>query len=441
MRKAVWSGIGGTLLLAAAVLSCSGRESTSPPVQVVRLSVLPASTTPLEPDATLQLTATAFDAAGDTLTGAAVSWTSVNPQVASVSATGLVTAVGAGSTSIVATASGQSASTAVTVNQPIAKVSVVQAPTVMGVGGAVLLYGHVVDANGNTIPGQTVTWTSSNPAVATVTLAGPLTAHLTGITAGTVTVTATCDGVSGAAPVTVVAGGVVASLVVTPAAVAFENATPPLGLPSATGPTQLGTLLEDASQNVLTGFPVTWSSSDPTVATVSATGLVTPNLAVTTSSFATITATSEGVSAQSSITVNPLVAMLTVTPSGGTIAVGDSILLVASAYDVNGHLLQGVPASWGNANGRHTRLVVAGLDSLWVIATLAGNDVVVVADDASGAIARADIGVTSSFADVTRDRGYLDRLPHFVERRLLRSSQLVLHSHQQAELRALHLAF
>ena len=52
MRKAVWSGISRTLLLAVAVLSCSGRESTSPPVQVVNLSVLPASTTPLEPDAT-----------------------------------------------------------------------------------------------------------------------------------------------------------------------------------------------------------------------------------------------------------------------------------------------------------------------------------------------------------------------------------------------------
>ena len=401
MRKAVWSGIGGTFLLVAAVLSCSRSDSTSPvqPAQVVNVSVLPASTTPLEPDATLQLTATAFDAAGDTLKGAAVSWNSTNSQVATVSATGLVTAVEAGSTMIVATADGHSASTTVTVNQPIAKVTVVEARAVMGVGGAVLIVGVVADANGNTLTGQTLTWTSSNPAVASVTGAGPITAHLMAIAAGTVTVTATCGGVSGAAPVNVVAGGVVASLVVAPAVVRFENAVPPLGLPSATGPTQLGTLLEDASQNVLTGFPITWSSSDPTVATVSATGLVTPNLAVTISSFATITATSEGVSGQSSITVNPLVATLTVTPSSGNIAVGDSILLVASAYDVNGHLLQGVPASWGNANGRHTRLVLAGLDSLWVIGTLAGNDVVVVVDDASGATARADIGVTPSLAE------------------------------------------
>jgi uncharacterized protein YjdB len=399
VRKALWPGIGGTLLLAAAGLSCSGRDSTSP-VQVANLSVLPASATPLEPNATLQLTATAFDAAGDTLMGAAVSWTSGNAQVATVSAKGLVTAVEAGSTTIVATASGHSASIPVTVNQPIARISVLEAPAVMGVGGAVLLYGNVADANGNTLPGQTVTWTSSNPAVATVAVAGPFNANLTGIAAGTVTVTATCNGVSGTASVSVVAGGVVASLTVAPVTVAFENATPQQGLPSATGPTQLGTKLMDASNDALSGFPITWSSSDPTVATVSATGLVTPNLAVTKSSFATITATSEGVSGQSSITVNPLVAMIKVTPSSANIAVGDSILLVASAYDANGNALQGVPVGWGNDNQRKTRLVPAGLDSVWVIGTLAGNDVVVVADEASGATARADIGVTSSFADV-----------------------------------------
>ncbi len=52
MRKAVWSGIGGTFLLVAAVLSCSRSDSTSPvqPAQVVNVSVLPASTTPPEPD-------------------------------------------------------------------------------------------------------------------------------------------------------------------------------------------------------------------------------------------------------------------------------------------------------------------------------------------------------------------------------------------------------
>ena len=41
-----------------------------------------------------------------------------------------------------------------------------------------------------------------------------------------------------------------------------------------------------------------------------------------------------------------------------------------------------------------------------VVAASQGNDVIVVLDDASGAIARVDIAVTSSLGDVTRDRGY-----------------------------------
>ena len=45
--------------------------------------------------------------------------------------------------------------------------------------------------------------------------------------------------------------------------------------------------------------------------------------------------------------------------------------------------------------------MLAGLDSVWVIATLEGSDVITAGDGASGAIATVDIGVTSSsFADV-----------------------------------------
>ena len=81
----------------------------------------------------------------------------------------------------------------------------------------------------------------------------------------------------------------VASVVVTPA-----NSRVALAYPAA-----LAATLTDANGNVLTGRAITWSSSDPAVATVNATGIVTGVAPGT----ATITATSEGQSGAATITV------------------------------------------------------------------------------------------------------------------------------------------
>jgi len=58
------------------------------------------------------------DAAGNSLAGRAVTWSSGDPTVASVSATGLVTAVGTGSTTITGTSEGVSGNAAVSVGTP-----------------------------------------------------------------------------------------------------------------------------------------------------------------------------------------------------------------------------------------------------------------------------------------------------------------------------------
>src|SRR5205823_7327472 len=75
----------------------------------------------------------------------------------------------------------------------------------------------------------------------------------------------------------------------------------------ATAPVPVGKTLQltatpkDASGSPLTGRTVTWASSNTSVATVSAAGLVTGQVAGT----ATITATSEGQSGTAAITVTP----------------------------------------------------------------------------------------------------------------------------------------
>src|SRR3989454_93400 len=89
------SGIAGTALLAVTNVS------------VASVAVSPASAT-MSMGATQQLSATPKDAAGNVLAGRAVAWTSSNPAIATVSATGLVTGVAAGSATITATSEGQS---------------------------------------------------------------------------------------------------------------------------------------------------------------------------------------------------------------------------------------------------------------------------------------------------------------------------------------------
>ena len=83
-------------------------------VAVASVGLSPASNT-LDAGGSYTLTASLSDASGQALSGRSVSWASSNPAVASVSGTGAVTALAAGSATITATVEGQSASATVTV--------------------------------------------------------------------------------------------------------------------------------------------------------------------------------------------------------------------------------------------------------------------------------------------------------------------------------------
>src|SRR5713101_8036472 len=195
-----------TLLLAAALLmGMACKDSTSPPAPagppaVASVTVAPSPGTLLV-GSTAQLTATTKDSAGNVLTGRAVTWASSNPAVATVSATGLVTGVAVGSATIMATAEGKNGTAAVTVTvlPPVPVASVTVAPATVLVGVTVQLTGTTKAADGNVLTGRTLTWATSNPAVATVNSTG----LATGVAAGQATITATSEGQSGTAAITV----------------------------------------------------------------------------------------------------------------------------------------------------------------------------------------------------------------------------------------------
>jgi microsomal dipeptidase-like Zn-dependent dipeptidase len=168
----------------------------------------------------------------------------------------------------------------------VATVAVTPATVSVSVGGSVLLGVTLRDHAGRVITGRTVTWTSRNSSVATVSPSGVV----TGVAPGLDTVTAAADRQSG-----------FATLTVTPPPVYSVTVTPVGGFVVVGGPPlPLTTTLRDARGNVLAGRVVTWFSGTPSVATVSSSGSVTGIAA----GAATIRASAEGRSASAVITVS-----------------------------------------------------------------------------------------------------------------------------------------
>ncbi len=267
---------------------------------VASVTVTPSADT-LITSTTVQLTATPSDSTGNALGGLAVSWASSNSAAATVSSSGVVSGVASGKATITATVDGVSGAAAITVTlPPVASVSVSPSSAQLDVGKSVTLSATTLDANGKTLTGRTVTWSSGNGAVATVTSSGVV----TGVAVGSAWVFATSEGKRDSSAI-VVSLPAVASVTVSPSSASL-----------VVGDTKtLSATLKDASGATLTGRTITWISGDQSVATVSSAGVVTAVAAGT----ATVTAASEGKSGSASITVTaPAPSTSDPAPSDGT---------------------------------------------------------------------------------------------------------------------------
>src|SRR5207253_1404597 len=233
---------GGTLASTAAV------TISSVPVASVAVSPVAAG---LTVGATTQLTATPEDSSGTALTGRAVTWATSNAAVATVSVSGLVTGVAAGSATITATSEGQSGTSALTVtNVPVASMTVSPATATVTIGTTTQLTATPKDANGTALSGRAVTWATSNAAGATAPATASCRGLVTGVAAGSATITATSEGQSGTSAITVT-NVPVASVTVSPTAAGVTvGAT-----------TQLTATPKDANGTALSGRVVTWATS------------------------------------------------------------------------------------------------------------------------------------------------------------------------------------
>ena len=168
--------LGAALTLAA----CGGDNATEPqagptgPKPVSSVLVTPNTQTLTAIDATQQFQASAKDAAGTTISGKSFTWASSSPPVASVSSTGLTTAVTDGSSTITATVDEIVGSAALVVTQAAAEMSLAGGDNQIGLAATALgtpLSTKVADSFDNGIEGVAVGWsvTSGSGSLASAT--------------------------------------------------------------------------------------------------------------------------------------------------------------------------------------------------------------------------------------------------------------------------------
>ncbi|MDR2739488.1 MAG: Ig-like domain-containing protein, partial [Treponema sp.] len=236
----------------------------------------------------------------------AVTWASSDDAVATVT-NGVVTGVAAGTATITVTTAegGKTDTCAVTVqaeDAPVAVtgVSLSAATLTLGVGQEQTLTAAVSPAEA---ANKAVTWISSDTAIATVDANG----KVSGVTAGTatITVTTTDGGKTAACAVTVQAEAVI--IAVTGVSLSSATLTVPVG--------GVGSLTATVSPADAANKAVTWSSGDDAVATVT-NGVVT-GVATGTATI-TVTTTDGGHTAACTVTVKGIADYLTADSRGAS---------------------------------------------------------------------------------------------------------------------------
>ncbi|MDZ4863447.1 MAG: Ig-like domain-containing protein [Gemmatimonadota bacterium] len=275
-----------------------GRVEVVAEIEVVRgsvaLTILPApvaaiAIAPAEPAVvvgdSIALAATLTDGKGRTLAGRALTWRSAADKVVTVASSGVVTGLSDGTAQITAEAEGKSATVTVRVTRaPVAAVTLTQ-PDPLVAGERVQLQAALTDGRGRPLTGRELKWSSSSPAIATVTASG----LLTGMGAGSAKVTVESEG-----------KGASISLTIKPVPAASVVID---GMPAALAAGASATLhavVKDAKGHVLTGRDVAWTTSAGEILAVSAAGVISAKGA----GQAIITATVEGQKAQASLTIS-----------------------------------------------------------------------------------------------------------------------------------------
>ena len=256
-------------VLPALLLACGDGETPPGPTEPDRapvptsMAITPSSVTLAAFGQTVQLTATVRDQGGQPMAGVPVNWASSDAGVVTVDAAGVVMAVDNGSTNVTATVRGGGASAAatVTVAQRVAELRLSPIPEVFrALGDTLRMSAGALDASGNMVTGIEVAWSSTDESVVTVDATGLVTAVGNG---------------HARVDVMVASRSADAEFRVEQQATAIQVSPAADTLRWLGDTLQLSAEAFDANRYVVGSADFSWSSSDESVATVDATGLVT----------------------------------------------------------------------------------------------------------------------------------------------------------------------
>lgn len=357
--------------LARITATCDGVSATTE-VRVTLAPVAAIAVTPktrtLHPQWTVMLAVAISDAAGRPLSGRQVQFASSDLNVASVDATGLVTARGLGTATITATSEGRSDAVVVTVT-PADVFKVVISPDVRVMSDGTILQYHAwaQDERGFTLSDRPIEWTTSDASIAVVSPNGLVSARLP----GGVLITAKSGAISASLPLTVQPH--IEAITVTAAKDTLREG-------------EFGAVdvyVADVAGNRLVDRQVTLMSSNPAVVAVLSDG----RLRAMGVGSAVVTARAEGITASAKVTVIENVVFVWLSPAILTLPKESQLQLTVTVLDGRGKELTGRLVTFESSNPG-----VATVDADGVVTGISRGTTVITAT-CEGRSGKATVGV------------------------------------------------
>ncbi len=291
---------------------------------------------PITAGRSTQLTAVAYNACGDRLRRADITWSSLDPDIAEVDQTGLVTTRTGGEARIRAEAGSAVAQVSVRVRVPdITPAQVVLAGgNSVQIGGTLDLTAAVYNRYGELLEHAAVTWTTLDPAIASVNEG-----RVSGVASGNVVIRAISGNVYGDRGVTVYDPDAVASVILS---------CPKTAAVAGGAAVDCNAVAYNYIGQLLSGTVFAWQSSSSSFATVDSSGLVTPLAKGTT----TISVSAGGQTAQTAFVVygtGDIAYVVVESANGNTLRSHDpsfKLALAARAFNFADLEVPGVSFTW-----------------------------------------------------------------------------------------------